>query len=159
MTATETLSALRAAIKSNPNDLVSRAALADAYEEQGKHKLAQQQRDTITRHKAKQDAQKAEREEKKEELRKYCPKGSTVYGIVRDVSRSGMQRRISFYAIKDNRPIFLDGMIANLLDYKRSNREEGIIVGGCGMDMCFHVVHSLAHSLYQDGYALSADRL
>jgi hypothetical protein len=30
-----------------------------------------------------------------------------------------------------------------------------IRVGGCGMDMAFHIVNSLSYALHNDGYALT----
>lgn len=66
----------------------------------------------------------------------------TVYGIVRHVSASGMQRRIDLYTIKDNAPIYLSGIAANVLDWKLSDKG-GVIVRGCGMDMVFHFATSM----------------
>ena len=40
-------------------------------------------------------AQKAERDQARETLRKYIKPGDTVWTILRHVSRSGMQRRIA----------------------------------------------------------------
>lgn len=42
---------------------------------------------------------KAGQEKQLENLRKWFPKGSTVYTILRHVSRSGMQRTISALAV------------------------------------------------------------
>jgi hypothetical protein len=95
-------------------------------------------------------------------LRKFCPRGSTVYGIVRKVSGNGMSRQISFYSIRKNKPQVLDGYISNLLPhYKRVPMEkgEGLKVGGCGMNMIFAVVNDLASELYGDGYALKNESL
>ncbi len=96
-----------------------------------------------------------------EKLKSWCPQGSRVYGVVRKVSSSGMSRRISFYVIKNNELIFLDGYIAHLGDFKRSPRDkgEGLIVGGCGMNMIMHVVTTTAERLYGRGDALSYETL
>src|ERR1041385_1100887 len=40
-------------------------------------------------------------------LRKYVRPGSTVYIVLRSVSRSGMSRRIDFYMIQKNKPLGL----------------------------------------------------
>lgn len=85
-------------------------------------------------------------------LKQYCPKGSTVYCVLRGVSRSGMQRRIDFYTIdpqrKEGRPRlqYLSGWMAVLLGMVRQDR--GLKVNGCGMDMGFHMVDTLASALY-----------
>ena len=104
----------------------------------------------------------------KEELRQLAPQGSTVYCILRDVSRSGMSRRISFYVLRDNRPRCVDHLISVLAvgGARRHPSKDGLVVGGCGMDMGFHVVYSLARSLYRDepgqrdaGYSLNHEWL
>lgn len=103
-------------------------------------------------------------------LRKFCPKGTTVYGIVRSVYRSGMSRRIDFYAIDkaDAQPVFLTGYIATLLGMRWPNdvSRGGLVVGGCGMDMIFHVVQNLSMALYcpdkydhDAAYALRSEQL
>lgn len=99
----------------------------------------------------------------KAELRQLAPTGATIYCVLRDVSRSGMSRRISFYVIQDNRPRCIDYLIEVLGTggAKRHGNKDGLVVPGCGMDMGFHVVYSLARSLHSDapgsgdaGYAL-----
>lgn len=98
---------------------------------------------------AKQD--KADRRQRAEDmLRKFCPKGSTVYGVVRSVSRSGMSRRIDFYVIDkaDARPVFLTGYISTFLRMPWKDQRDGLTVNGCGMDMIFHVVNNLSVALY-----------
>lgn len=67
---------------------------------------------------------------------------STIYGIVRSVSASGMSRRIDLYVIKDNRPVYLSGYAANVLGWKLSDKG-GVTVQGCGMDMIFHFATSM----------------
>ena len=83
-----------------------------------------------------------------ERLRPILPPGSTVYCILRHVSRSGMQRRISFYAIQDGEPRFLDGYIGDVLGLSRPPKLNGLTVRGCGMDMGFHVVSELSYALF-----------
>jgi hypothetical protein len=100
----------------------------------------------------------------KAELRADMPKGSTVYTILRSVSRSGMSRVISpvVLTIKDKkiRPIFPEYHVAQVLEYSSlSDHPEGIKVGGCGMDMGFSLVYNLASALYGDGYALKQEWL
>lgn len=94
-------------------------------------------------------AQAAERAEAVATLRKMLPKGSTVYCVLRHVSKSGMSRRIDFYKINRKRGdlSFLSGYIATVLGYKRHG-DDGLVIGGCGMDMGFHVVHSLSYALH-----------
>ena len=89
---------------------------------------------------------------------KGLDKGDTIYGIVKSVSASGMSRRIKFYTIKDNRPVFLTWSIGQLLGYKM--KEDGTIrVDGVGMDMIFKVVYDLGYVVHNDGYFFRSDSL
>ncbi len=84
-------------------------------------------------------------------LHKILKPGSRVYCVLRHVSASGMSRRIDFYARgTEEGMVFLSGYIATALDYRRSDKG-GIVVGGCGMDMGFHVVYSLGYTMWPKG--------
>ncbi len=108
----------------------------------------------------KAQAKAQEIEDAKDKLRAILPKGSTVYTILRHVSASGMSRRISVITIdKDGMPRSVDYYAATALDWKHAIDDDGVTVGGTGMDMGFHLVHTLAHALYGDGYALKHDWL
>lgn len=95
-------------------------------------------------------AKERERAEAIEALRKLLPKGSTVYSVLRHVSRSGMLRRIDFFSVDRERGDhnYLSGYIGKALGYKFAQRGDGLVVGGCGMDMGFHVVHNLSYALH-----------
>lgn len=80
----------------------------------------------------------------------------TVYGIVRHVSASGMNRDIDLYIIKDNRPVYLTGYASTILDYPMA-KNRGMKVGGCGMDMVFHCVSSLAQAIGRDYKTLRSE--
>ena len=73
--------------------------------------------------------------------------GQEIYCIIRHVSQSGMTRHISFFCIENNQPKFLNGLIADYLDYKMNKYHDALVVGGCGMDMAFAVVHYLNSKL------------
>jgi hypothetical protein len=94
----------------------------------------------------------AEQEEAKEELRKIIPPGSTVYTILHQVSRSGMSRHIGVRCIQNDdngKPFirYLDGLVARALG-ERIAKNGGLVVGGCGMDMGFHIVNCLSYCLH-----------
>jgi hypothetical protein len=91
-------------------------------------------------------------ENAKESLLNILKPDDTVYTVLRHVSRSGMQRRIDLYTFKDNRKIYLTGYYA-IMKGEESPRD-GYKVGGCGMDMGFHLVHGLSYRLFGDDYAL-----
>jgi hypothetical protein len=93
---------------------------------------------------------KAKREAKAEavaQLLKILKPGQTVYTVLRHVSSSGMTRRIDLYVIQGKQPRFISGYVARALEY-RQHKSGGLIVGGCGMDMGFHLVHSLGYALW-----------
>ena len=90
----------------------------------------------------------------KEMLLTNFPKGSEVHLIVRQVSRSGMYRHISVHGIKDNNVSYYSYHVAKVLNWAYKDKTNAVGVGGCGMDMGFHMVYTLASVLYGDGYAL-----
>lgn len=90
-----------------------------------------------------------EREQQLANLKQWIPEGSTVYTIVRKVSRSGMQRQISLVVFVDGRPIHPNYAASIVLGerIKRGGMKDALVVNGCGMDMGFHLVNSLEHAL------------
>lgn len=86
-------------------------------------------------------------------LRQWLKPGMTVYTVLDHVSRSGMSRVIRVVLIegRDNgehamaHPNYSVGAV---LGYSQAKKGDGLIVGGCGMDMGFHVVHSLGYALW-----------
>lgn len=82
------------------------------------------------------------------DLRTILKPGDKIYTTLRHVSRSGMQRVIDVHVIKDNEPRWLGSLVAKAMGYRFDDRKQGLVVGGCGMDMGFHVVHSLGYALY-----------
>jgi hypothetical protein len=95
--------------------------------------------------------EKPEVTEARELLRKWLKPGDTVHTILDHVSRSGMCRHIRLVVLKceNDRPIDLHPNHAAglVLGYRRAKRD-GLVVGGCGMDMGFHIVHSLGYALW-----------
>jgi len=119
-----------------------------------------------------------DKEEAREQLRAAFPPGSVAYTTLEKVSASGMTRHIglkSLYVEKQYRATKANGgglhrtreaagprarvehvpgilnqtwAAAALLGYRVDDNDGGMIVSGCGMDMGFHVVYSLAAALY-----------
>ncbi len=107
---------------------------------------------------------KEEQQEAIKDIRKILKSGDTVYSFVSHVSCSGMFRCISFIAIKRNKPICLDWYIERICNYRRNKNHTGLSVSGCGMDMCFSVVYTLASTIFKDrrgnnGYKLGSEHL
>lgn len=84
-------------------------------------------------------------------LREGLPPGATVYCALKHVSRSGMMREISLHSVESGEIRWLTGLAATALDMK-VGKNEGIRIGGCGMDMGFALVYELAYALYPAGY-------
>ncbi len=99
-----------------------------------------------------------EKQEARAELLKILSPGDTVYTILRHVSKSGMTRHIDVYTIQDNRMVYLTAYVSKACGIRRlpaSASLWSLVVGGCGMDMGYHVVYSLGRALWPDG-AMSA---
>ena len=80
-------------------------------------------------------------------FRTNLKKNETIYCIIKHVSQSGMTRHISFFYIRNNEPRFITPRISDFLDYKMNKYHDAIVVGGCGMDMAFSVVHHLQEEM------------
>lgn len=85
--------------------------------------------------------------------------GDTIYTVLRSVSRSGMSRTIDLYIIdtSDNygngpRPRRISYLVAKACGFTYDNNRDALKVGGAGMDMGYHIVYSLGHVLYRDGF-------
>ena len=90
-------------------------------------------------------------------VKRYAPEGSRIRGTVTHVSRSGMSRRIEFYAgytetDGTTSTVWLTGAFATITGWPMNDR--GLKVDGCGMDMVFHTIYNVAYAVYGDGYAL-----
>ena len=77
--------------------------------------------------------------------------GDTVYGIVRHVSRSGMQRVLDFMVVKDAAPYYIRGAVGDALRLRTHKQYDGLVVHGCGMNMLFACVYDLGRVLYPEG--------
>ena len=109
-------------------------------------------------------AQKAERSEAVARLREWLRPGDTVHTILRHVSRSGMQREVGVVILdardvagKEPTEIHPNWLVSKALG-ERQGKRDGIIMGGCGMDMGFALVYSLARTMFPDGFECIGDR-
>lgn len=87
----------------------------------------------------------------RKELRKILRPKSTVYIVLRSVSKSGMSREISAFAIHNGELRNLDGLVADAIGHAVG--KQGIKMHGCGMDMGFALVYSLGAALWPKGTA------
>lgn len=86
-------------------------------------------------------------------LKNILSPDDTVYTVLRHVSSSGMTRHIDIFTFKDNKKVYLSGWFSKAFDY-RIAKNGGLVVGGCGMDMGYHLAYILSSQLFNDGYAL-----
>jgi len=108
-----------------------------------------------------------ERQEAIDHLRTIIKPGDTVYTVLRHVSRSGMTRGIDVYILQTEAgygssddmkavPVWITAFVGKAIDSPQPmdywRKSLGLKVGGCGMDMGFHVVNSLSYALYGKGY-------
>lgn len=109
----------------------------------------------------KKEALKNERMEAKEALLQILQAGNElrfvnrIHVINRYTSQNGMNRVISCHVLKDGELYNVSWRVAKALGWNYSDRYQGVKVGGCGMDMGFHLVYQLSHELFGDGYKLS----
>jgi len=98
-----------------------------------------------------------ERAEYADKLRDLLPPGSTAYTVLRKVSRSGMMRHIAVIAMEDGQPRDITGWVGLAIGEKWDRGTGGIKVGGCGMDMGFHLVYNLSATLYPNGFTCAGE--
>lgn len=95
---------------------------------------------------SKTEGKRLRAEHAKKSLLNILKAGDTVYTVLRHVSASGMSRRIDLYTFQDNKPVYLSGYYAMLQG--EIPPDNGYKVGGCGMDMGFHLVYSMSSLLF-----------
>lgn len=90
-------------------------------------------------------------------LRECLNPGDKIYTMVTHVSASGMSRRIRVMIVggtQHGEPPYIRDisyLVARALNWRRSQADGGVIVGGCGMDMAFHLVYTLGYVLWPKG--------
>ena len=99
-----------------------------------------------------QQKDQTENEAIPEWLKPQLVPGSTVYTKVDHVSRSGMSRVISCYVVDGGEIRDISYFVSQALGWGQSDKHGGVKVGGCGMDMGFHLVYSFSRALYPKGF-------
>lgn len=100
---------------------------------------------------SRKDGEAAQKEQAKVHLRKLLKPGQTVYTILRHCSASGMSRSISLVIPTKDGIQSLDYWIAQAKGESIDQKNGGIKVSGCGMDMGFHLVYNLGRMLWPNG--------
>lgn len=103
-------------------------------------------------------AQASERAEFLDKIREHVKPGDTVYTVLRHVSKSGMARDISLILLGKDGPWDFSGWAAKALGLTwQRDGNGGIRVGGCGMDMGFHLVYELSSALWSNGHGCTGE--
>jgi hypothetical protein len=94
-------------------------------------------------------------------LQYFNDKRATVYTVLRSVSSSGMTRHISLKVAQGDDIYDITYLAAQAMGDKLHDKQgyNTIKVNGCGMDMGFHLVYSLASVLFageeREGYKIA----
>lgn len=85
----------------------------------------------------------------------FLKPGDLIQTKVLHVTRSGMQREIGVYVARttDDGQTYVEDLswVVAVLTGNRVGDRDGVVVGGAGMDMGFHLVYSLSRMLYPEG--------
>jgi hypothetical protein len=96
-------------------------------------------------------AQKADRQEAIERLREFLKPGDTVHTILDHVSRSGMSRTIRVVLLRGDDALHPNYLVSRILGLRQA-KGDGLVIGGCGMDMGFQLVYLLGSYMFRDGF-------
>ena len=109
-------------------------------------------------------SKKAQQEQKAQEAQDFLrlvfstQERPTVWTSLKHVSSSGMSRDITLLTSHEGKILDITWYASHAMhtgSLKERNGSRVIRVGGCGMDMGFHLVYSLSYSLYKgEGYTL-----
>jgi len=115
-------------------------------------------------------SKKQEREREQESAKDFLRKvfanqeNPTAYTILKSVSASGMSREIKVITQYEGRVIDITWYVSHASSVgqlRERNGQRVVRVGGCGMDMGFHLVYSLSLALYglEGGYKIKQEWL
>lgn len=95
-----------------------------------------------------------DREDDRNHLCAVLKPGDTVYCVLRSVSRSGMNRKISFFILRDGEITGITCPMAAVLGLRLVSLRgtPALSINGCGMDMGFHTIYALGRALFPQGY-------
>lgn len=98
-----------------------------------------------------------------ESLRKMLRPGNRITCTVLHVSKPGMSRSIMLQIPVRNDDgsigiMDISWMVAKALGDRFDQKNGGVRVTGCGMDMRFHTVYSLGRVLFPDGFGIMGEK-
>lgn len=105
-------------------------------------------------------SKKTDRNDAIAHLREIIKVGDSICCTVMHVSKSGMSRTIMLQvALKDKmgRPYIreISYLVSQAIGVRFDTANGGVVMGGCGMDMCFAAVYNLGRTLFPDGFGIA----
>ena len=101
---------------------------------------------------------KEDKETALKHLKEWLKAGDKVYTTIDHVVPSGMTRWLQVFLVRDNQKINISWHCAVLLDLPyNTGGHYGVRVGGCGMDMGFHLVYTMSRVLFPEGSGTERD--
>lgn len=97
---------------------------------------------------SKTKAQQQEQLEAIERLREWCPPETTIYCILRHVTKSKETRVIDFKVITNDEVLHIGYNVALALGWSYDRKHDGVKVYALGMDAAHHAVHTLSYVLH-----------
>lgn len=106
---------------------------------------------------------KTDRTESIETLRSMLRPGDAVTCTVMHVSKSGMSRSIMLQipGKREDGTLFIydiSWLVAKAIGARFDDKNGGVVMGGCGMNMCFAAVYNLGRVLFPDGFGILGER-
>lgn len=106
---------------------------------------------------------KTDRAESVETLRNMLRPGDAVTCTVMHVSKSGMSRSIMLQVPgkREDGTLFIrdiSWLVAKAIGERFDSNNGGVVMTGCGMNMCFAAVYNLGRVLFPDGFGILGER-
>lgn len=96
-------------------------------------------------------------------LKRLFPEGSTVYTVIRHVSRSKMSRTVGAVSIAQHQEfvgslsiLHPNSAVSLLTDYRLDPDRNGVIVKGIGFDVGARLTQAISLALYQNAFVLKS---
>lgn len=106
---------------------------------------------------------KTDRAESIETLRNMLRPGDAVTCTVLHVSKSGMSRSIMLQVPgkREDGALFIrdiSWLVAKAIGERFDDKNGGVVMTGCGMNMCFAAVYNLGRVLFPDGFGIEGTK-
>jgi hypothetical protein len=85
------------------------------------------------------------------QLLRWIKPGQGVTTVLTYRASNGMSRRLRVAIAVEGRVFNITHYVADACGFRFNDSEGSIVIGGCGMDMGFHVVYALGRALWPHG--------